>query len=48
LFELIDQAVSFVMSRIDTTVGGRDKSPVADVTPELPLFAVTEAIVNSV
>ncbi|MDR0811263.1 MAG: DUF4062 domain-containing protein, partial [Paludibacter sp.] len=48
LFELIDQAVSFVMSRIDATVGGREKSTVADVTPEIPLFAVTEAIVNAV
>ena len=48
VFELIDQAVSFVMSRIDATVGDRDKSFQADVTSELPLQAVTEAIVNAV
>jgi predicted HTH transcriptional regulator len=48
VFQLIDQAVSFVMSRIDATVGGRDKTVLADVTPELPLLAVTEAIVNAV
>jgi len=48
VFELIDQAVSFVMSRINATVGGRDKSILADVESELPLLAVTEAIVNAV
>ena len=48
VFELIDQAVSFVMSRINAKVGGRDKSVLADVVPELPLQAVTEAIVNAV
>jgi predicted HTH transcriptional regulator len=44
---LIDQAVSFVMSRINAKVGDRDKSVLADVEPELPLQAVTEAIVNA-
>ena len=48
VFELIDQAVSFVMSRIDATVSGRDKSVLADVVSELPLLAVTEAIVNAI
>ena len=48
VFELIDQAVSFVMSRIDAKVGDRDKTILADVEPELPLQAVTEAIVNAV
>ncbi|MDR0306865.1 MAG: DUF4062 domain-containing protein [Chitinispirillales bacterium] len=48
VFELIDQAVSFVMSRINAKVGDRDKSVLADVEPELPLPAVTEAIVNAV
>jgi predicted HTH transcriptional regulator len=48
VFELIDQAVSFVMSRIDAKVSGRDKSVLADVESELPLLAVTEAIVNAV
>jgi predicted HTH transcriptional regulator len=48
VFELIDQSVSFVMSRINATVSGRDKSILADVVPELPLQAVTEAIVNAI
>jgi len=48
VFELIDQAVSFVMSRINAKVGSRDKSILADVEPELPLLAVTEAVVNAV
>jgi predicted HTH transcriptional regulator len=48
VFELIDQAVSFVMSRINAKVGDRDKTILADVEPELPLQAVTEAIVNAV
>jgi predicted HTH transcriptional regulator len=48
VFELIDQSVSFVMSRIDAKVYGRDKSVLADVEPELPLLAVTEAIVNAI
>ncbi len=48
VFQLIDQAVSFVMSRIDAKVGDRNKSILADVESELPLQAVTEAIVNAV
>ena len=48
LFELIDRAVSFVMSRINAKVSGRDNGILADITYELPLMAVTEAIVNSV
>jgi predicted HTH transcriptional regulator len=48
VFELIDQAVSFVMSRIDARVGTRDKSTDVDIDYELPLKAVTEGIVNAV
>ncbi len=48
VFELIDQAVSFVASRIDARVGERTKSAQVDVDYELPLQAVTEAIVNAV
>ena len=48
VFELVDQAVSFVMSRVNARVSGRDKSVLADVELELPLQAVTEAIVNAV
>ncbi|KAA6320323.1 hypothetical protein EZS27_029892, partial [termite gut metagenome] len=48
VFQLIDQAVDFVMSRIDARVGTREKSTQVDVDYELPLDAVTEAIVNAV
>lgn len=48
VFELIDQAVAFVMTHIDATVGTREKRNSVDVDYELPLFAVREAIVNAV
>ena len=48
VFEMVDQAVGFVMSRINQHVGERTQSAQVDVTPELPTQAVTEAIVNAV
>lgn len=48
VFELIDQAVDFVMSKIDRAVGTRAESNQAPVTYELPREAVAEAIVNAV
>lgn len=48
LFEMIDNAVSFVMSHIDARVGERDKSAEVDIDFELPVKSVTESIVNSV
>ena len=48
LFEMIDKAVGFVMSRIDARVGKRDVSPDAPVEYELPESAVAEAIANAV
>lgn len=48
VFEMVDQAVGFVMSRINQHVGERIHSAQVDVTPELPAQAVTEAIVNAV
>ena len=48
LFEMIDKAVGFVMSRIDARVGTRDQSPDAPVEYELPESAVAEAIANAV
>ena len=47
-FELVDQAVDFVMSKIDCAVGTRALGPQAPVTYELPREAVAEAIVNAV
>ncbi len=50
VFELVDQATSFVMSRINNWVGTRIEGEKADVPthPELPIDAVKEAIVNAV
>ena len=48
LFEMIDKAVGFVMSRIDARVGTRDRSADAPVEYELPESAVAEAIANAV
>lgn len=50
VFELVDQATSFVMSRIDNWTGTRAEGDKADIPtrPELPIDAVKEAIVNAV
>lgn len=50
VFELVDQATSFVMSRIDNWTGIRNEGNNAAVPtrPELPMEAVKEAIVNAV
>jgi predicted HTH transcriptional regulator len=48
LFELVDQAVDFVMSKIARAVGTRALGPQAPVAYELPREAVAEAIVNAV
>lgn len=48
VFELVDQAVDFVMSKINRAVGTRAKSVQAPVTYELPPDAIREAIVNAV
>jgi ATP-dependent DNA helicase RecG len=48
VFELADQAVDFVLSKVARTVGTREHGPQASVTYELPKEAVAEAIVNAV
>ena len=48
LFELVDQAVDFVMSKIALSVGTRSQGPQAPVEYEMPKESVTEAIVNAV
>lgn len=50
VFELADQATSFVMSRIDNWVGTRESGDTAAVPTrtELPIDAVREAIVNAI
>ena len=47
-FELVDQAVDFVLSKIDLAVGTRAKSAEVPVTYEIPPEVVREAIVNAV
>ena len=48
LFDMIDQAVDFVLSKIDRAVGIRDVSNQAPVTYEIPPEVIREAIVNAV
>jgi ATP-dependent DNA helicase RecG len=48
VFELVDQAVDFVLSKIDRSIGTRERSVQAPATYELPKEAVTEAVVNAV
>ena len=48
VFQLVDQAVDFVLGKIDRTVGTRSESTRAPRTYEIPPEVVTEAIVNAV
>ena len=48
VFELVDQAVDFVLSKINRAVGTRAESARAPRTYEIPVEVVTEAIVNAV
>ena len=47
-FELVDQAVDFVLSKINRSVGTRAESARAPRTYEIPVEVVTEAVVNAV
>lgn len=48
VFALVDQAVDFVMSKINLRVGTRADGPQAPVAYEIPREVVAEAIVNAV
>lgn len=48
VFEVTDQALNFVLSKIDLAVGTREKSVQAPVEYEIPPDVVREAIVNAV
>ena len=48
VFELVDQAVDFVLGKIALSVGTRAESVQAPVAYEIPKEVVTEAIVNAV
>ena len=47
-FELVDQSVDFVLSKINRSIGTRAESARAPRTYEIPAEVVTEAIVNAV
>jgi len=48
VFDLVDQAVNFVLSKIDLAVGTREMSTQAPVEYEIPPKVVREAIVNAI
>lgn len=48
LFQQIDSAVDFVLSRMDRKVSGRQHGPVAEVKSEIPNEVIIEIIVNAV
>jgi ATP-dependent DNA helicase RecG len=48
LFDQIDQALDFVMAKLNRTVGTRSAGPTAPVEYEVPKEVISEAIVNAV
>lgn len=48
LFEQVDEAVDFVLSKVNRSIGTRAEGPRAPVRYELPENVVSEAIVNAV
>ncbi|MCQ2347971.1 MAG: DUF4062 domain-containing protein [Paludibacteraceae bacterium] len=48
VFDMVDEAVGFVMAHIDVRGGERTHSAQAEITPEIPTQAIAEAIVNAV
>ena len=48
IFQLINQAVDFVLSRIDAAVGTRSENVQAPIDYEIPRAVISEAIVNAI
>lgn len=48
VFELVDEAINFVMSKINLWVGTRSEGPQVPIKYEIPRDVVAEAIVNAV
>lgn len=48
LFEQVDQAVDFVLSKLNRSVGTRDQGPTAPVAYEIPKDVIAEAVVNAI
>lgn len=48
VFQLVDQAVDFVLSRINASIGTRDEGVDVPIEYEIPQAVVAEAIVNAI
>lgn len=48
LFEQVDTAADFVLSRLDRTIGDREETTIAEEKLEIPKEAIREIIVNAV
>jgi len=48
LFQQVDSAVDFVMSKLNGIVGGRNQGAIAEVKEEIPNEVIAEIIVNAV
>jgi len=48
LFDQVDDAADFVLSKLDRRVSARDETPVSDTGYEIPVPAIHEALVNAV
>jgi predicted HTH transcriptional regulator len=48
VFQLVNQAVDFVLSRIDLAVGTRNEDTQAPLKYEIPRAVIAEAIVNAI
>lgn len=48
LFQQVDSAVDFVMSKLNRTIGGRNQGATAEVKEEVPNEVIAEIIVNAV
>lgn len=48
LFDMADQALDFIMSKLDRRIGTRDHGPVAEASYEIPEKIVAEMIINGI
>ncbi len=48
LFQQVDSAVDFVLSKLNRTVGGRNQGAIAEVKEEIPNEVIAEIVVNAV
>ena len=48
LFDMADQALDFIMSKLDRRIGTRDHGPIAEASYEIPEKIVAEMIINGI